>query len=432
MTMKLRNRLIALVCLFIFLAIGAFLLLSSSSRKPFAIILFVGDNITSPVLGAARLFNGGAEARLQLEDFPCSAMSRNAANDFSIPDAASASTEIAAGVRVNKGSLSIDPNGLKLPSLLELASLKGRATGLITTGDILGTTAASFYAKTLNGENRSDLLHQFCSHAPFDFVAGNGSGDFTSSQNNTTNPPASPSSNTTLPPGDGLLEKNLQSNGISILHSLEELEKQPFWKKTPLLTLLSPTANPEGLPNTSALSDLVRIAIRNLQSNGQGYLLVVDDPMIGQAAISNDAESMFQRVLAFDQAVSTARRYAGEKALIIVTGRETLGGLQLNGYPFLGDKGVAILAINNQGYPSLSWSTGPGFDPDKSADLTHHKKSALTNAPAGILLQPSATKLPSGQGVAGDVLTLGVGPGSESLHGFQDLMQVHRLILNEL
>ena len=84
---------------------------------------------------------------------------------------------------------------------------------------------------------------------------------------------------------------------------------------------------------------------------------------VGQAAISNDAESMFQRVLAFDQAVSTARRYAGEKALIIVTGRETLGGLQLNGYPFLGDKGVAILAINNQGYPSLSWSTGPGFDP---------------------------------------------------------------------
>jgi alkaline phosphatase len=98
MTMKLRNRLIALVCLFIFLAIGAFLLLSSSSRKPFAIILFIGDNITSPVLGAARLFNGGAEARLQLEDFPYSAMSRNAANDFSIPDAASASTEIAAGV----------------------------------------------------------------------------------------------------------------------------------------------------------------------------------------------------------------------------------------------------------------------------------------------------------------------------------------------
>ena len=440
MTIKLRNRLIALVCLFLFLALGAFLLLSSSTKKPFAIILFVGDNITSPVLGAARIFNGGAEVRLQMEELPHSAMSRNAANDFSIPDAASASTEISAGARVNKGSLCIDSAGLKLSSLLELASLKGRATGLITTGEIAGTTAASYYAKTLNGENRSDLALQFCSHTPFDFVAGGGSVDFEPPDTTATNLPSSVATNSSPNVVVGNTLKKMKDNGVSVLHSMAELEKQPFWKKTPLFALLAPgplaplsaLGSTEGDPNAPSLSDLVRVAIRNLQSNGQGYLLVVDDPMIGQAARSNDAEMMFQRVLAFDKAISTARRYAGEKALVVVTGRETLGGLQLNGYPFLRDKGVAILAINNQGYSSLSWSTGPGFDPDKGANLSYSKKTGVTNDSAGILLQPSANKLPSGVGVGGDVLTLGVGPGSENLHGFQDLTQVHRLILNEL
>ena len=440
MTMKLRNRLIALVCLFLFLALGAFLLLTSSTRKPFAIILFVGDNITSPVLGATRIFNGGAEARLQMEELPYSALSRNAANDFSIPDTASASTQISAGRRVNKGSLCNDTAGLKLSSLLELASLKGRATGLITTGEITGTTAASYYAKTLSGENRSDLALQFCSHPPFDFVAGGGSLDFESPEATSTNLPPSVDMNSSSQVVAGSPLKKMKDHGVSVLHSVAELEKQPFWKKNPLLALLSPgplsplsaTGSTEGDPSAPSLSDLVRIAIRNLQSNGQGYLLVVDDPMIGQAARSNDAETMFQRILAFDKAISTARRYAGEKALVVVTGRETLGGLQLSGYPFLRDKGVAVLAINNQGYPSLNWSTGPGFDPDKGADLSHSKKTFATNSSVGILLQPSATKLPSGLGVGGDVLTLGVGPGSENLHGFQDLTQVHRLILNEL
>ncbi len=440
MTMKLRNRLIALVCLALFLALGAFLLLTSSTRKPFAIILFVGDNITSPVLGATRIFNGGAEARLQMEELPYSALSRNAANDFSIPDTASASTEISAGAKVNKGSLCIDPAGQKLSSLLELASLKGRATGLITTGEITGTTAASYYAKTLNGDNRSDLALQFCSHPPFDFVAGGGSLDFETPDATSTDLTTSVATNSPAQVASGNPVKNMKSNGVSVLHSVAELEKQPFWKKNPLLALLSPgplsplpdTGNNEGNPNGPSLSDLVRIAIRNLQSNGHGYLLIVDDPMIAQAARSNDAETMFQRILSFDKAISTARRYAGEKALVVVTGRETLGGLQLNGYPFLRDKGVAVLAINNQGYPSLSWSTGPGFDPDKGADLSHSKKTVGTNVSAGILLQPSATKLPAGLGVGGDVLTLGVGPGSENLHGFQDLTQVHQLILNEL
>ena len=416
--MKLRNRLIALVCLIIFLGLGATLFLTNSSRKPFAIILFLGDNITPSTLTAARIFSGGGDTRLQLEDLPNTALCRNAANDFSVPESASASTAIAAGKRVNRGSLCIDPQGIKLPSLLEVAAAKGRSTGLVTTGPITGITTAAYYAKTLNSDDEADLAGQFYKHSPFNLVVGE-----------------SPELEHSSSSGSSNSISQLAGDGVVVLRSFSGLEDQPFWKNAPLLGLLpqsqiSLTHPGEGDPNAPSLSDLVRVAIRHLQSNRSGYLLVVDDPGIGQAATSNDAESMFSRLLAFDQAVATARRYAGDKALILVTGRQSLGGLQLNGYPFLGDKGVAVLSMNAQGNPSLCWSTGPGFGMETTSDFNHGKKGK-TNSP-GILSQPSADTLPEGVGVASDVLALGVGPGSEKLKGFLDLTDVHQLILGGL
>ncbi len=419
MTMKLRNRLIALVCLLLFLGLGAGLVLSTTGRKPFAIILFVTDNLTPSTLTATRLFYGGGDARLQLEDLPNSALCRNAANDFSVPDTASASTALAAGRRVNRGSLCIDPSGSKMSSLLEDAALKGRSTGLITTGSIDGITAAAYYAKSADAASNTALLtKEFMAHQPFDFVAGGGARSFEAQ-----------SSQDKQPSADSLAA--LKSKGVVVARSIQELENQPFWKKAPQLALLGSDElfskqGAQGDDGTPSLPGLVRIAIRKLQGNPHGYLLVVDDPMIGRAAAANDAESMFERFLAFDEAISTARKYAGDRALIVVTGRENVAGLQLNGYPFLKDKGVATLALNTQGVPSLCWANGPGHSLEGS-DPKHGKKGA-----AGILSQPSACLLPSGTGVAGDVIALGTGEGSEKISGFMDLTDLHRLLHERL
>lgn len=422
MTMKLRNRLIALGCLIIFISLGALLFLSTTARKPFAVILFVADNITPSSLAAARLYSGGGDARLQLEGFPSAALCRNAASDFSVPDTASASTQIAAGKRVNRGSLCIDESGGRLNSLLELAAANGRSTGLVTSGAVTGSTAAAFYAKSLDPDNTAELVLQFNSHAPFDFVVGGGAKDFDQQEKQDSS-----SAKGSPHPAKAARE------GITLLRSLQEIENQPFWKKSSRLGLLSPGPLHETWGQDSAapsLADLVRVAIRYLQTNRRGYLLVVDDPSISAAATTNDGETMLGRIVAFDQAIATARHYAGENALIIVCGRENLGGFQLNGHPFLHDKGVAILALNNEGYPSLSWSTGPGYSSESGDTNRPTKKQGAPTA--GILSQPSACPLPKAAGNAGDVLSLGVGQGSEKIHGFMDLTDLHRIIKESL
>lgn len=430
MTMKLRNRLIALVCLAFFLSIGAGIFLTSTNRKPFAVILFTADNLAPNTLAAARLFSGGGDARLRLESLPNCAISRNAASDYSVPDAASASTAILAGQRVNRGALCMTSGGAPLSSLLEKAILQGRATGLLTTGSITGPSAASCYAKAQTYSDTNSLRAQFVDHAPFNLVAGGASEELLALLKD-MHPKVSPKNTT---------PKEQDSVGYTIASSISELEKQPFWKRVPIFGVLSSSTLSQGElgeGNTEAptLSDLVRIAIRNLQSDSKGYLLIVDDPMIGADAASNDAESMFRRLIAFDRAVATARRYAGDNALIIVTGRENIGGMSLNGYPFLKDKGVSLLSMNNDGYPSVCWATGPGFAlENQSAPVGQSKKNSMTNgAPTvGILSQPTGFKLPAAIGTAGDVLTLGSGPGSEKLHGFIDLTDIHRIISDAL
>jgi len=404
MTMKLRNRLIALLCLIIFIILGAALFLGTAPRKPFAVILFVGDNLNPGILAATRLFAGGGDARLQMEDFPNTSLCRNPANDYSIPDKAAASTAIATGKRVNRGSLCIDPSGAKLASLLDQAAKAGRSTGLVTTGDITGVGPSAFYTKTAKGYDATERLNQFLDHPPLDFVAGGGHG--------------------------AEAFQKLTAKGVAIISSMNDLENQPFWKKSATVALLQ-EGTPENARQDSgsrSLPDLVRIAIRQLQGNRHGYLLVVEDPSIAEAAALNDGETMFKRLLSFDQAVATARRYAGDDTLIVVAGRENVGGLNLNGYPLLRDKGVAILALNTQGNPSLCWSTGPGY----STEEPHDPSAKKTNARAGILSQPSAFSMPRASGVAGDVLGLGIGDGSEKIHGFLDLTDLHGIISEKL
>jgi len=139
---------------------------------------------------------------------------------------------------------------------------------------------------------------------------------------------------------------------------------------------------------------------------------VVDAGLVGKAASQNEGERMMREFLQLDNAVATALAYAGKDSLIVVAGRSSVGGLRLNGYPFRNEKGVAIVGINAQGLPSLTWSTGPGSG--EGAD----SKS----------VEPSAVPAPVASGVAEDSLAVAVGPGSETLNSFSDNTDIFRII----
>ncbi len=408
MSKKLRNRLLALVCLLVFLAGGVLFYVNWVVQRPFAVILFLSDNLSPSALTAARIYAGGADFRLELEKFPHLALLTTQANDFAVADSAASAGAVATGQKPNNRSLRLEASPTPLPTLLELARKSGRVTGIVSNTSLTDATAAAFYARTPDPLDFQSIGLQLAEAADINVLLGGGAGDFLPDTKDGRRKDGR----------DLILE--MRNKGYDIVRNQQEMESTPLWRAPKVLGLFSMgqlayADEVQVSASQPSLSDLVLQAILLLQYNPKGYLLVVDAGLAGKASSLNEGERTLREIVALDQAVSVARKYAGEKALIVVAGKQSSGGLRLNGYSFRNDKGAAILGINAQGVPSLTWSTGPG--------------SGQTTTPEGIShSEPSAFTTASAVGTAEDAVAVSTGPGSEELTGFRDNTDVFRLL----
>ena len=439
--MKLRNRLLALVCLLIFIGFGFVYFHTWVEQKPFGIILFVCDGLSPNSLTAARLYQGGAGSRLQVESFPRLALVRNSANDYAVPDSAAAASALATGVKVNNRAIATDPSGKQLASIVALAHDAGRATGIVTTGNLTDATPAAFYAHVTDARDTQAIAQQFASNTVLDVVLAGGMNDFT-------------------PESKGGARKDgrdvwldLRGKDHALVRSKAELESTPAFLTRPLTGIFANGNLPfstqmESGSQQPSLSDMVRRAIQFLQIHPKGYLLVVDAALVSRAAEANNGERVMSETADFDRAVATALQYGGEKTLILCVGKNDIGGLSLNGYPLRSDRGVALLGTNAAGIPSLTWSTGPNGpntpqgaaqepatplpSPAEAAPTATPSTADTAPAPPSVAAtgpkEPSAFAAPQAIGTARDMLLLGSGPGAEEVGGFLENTDVFKIL----
>ena len=409
--MKLRNQLLALACVLAFIGFGFVFFHKWVVQKPFGIIVFVGDGLTTGSITAARLYEGGADHRLTLEKFPNMAILSNYANDFAVPDSAAAASAIATGQKVNNRSIATDTNGKPIASILELAREHGRSTGLITTGNLTDAASAAFYTHATNFTDIQNFATQLTDNGNINVVLGGGASAFT------------PESKGGLRKDGRDLLLEMRQKGQEVVRSKAELENLPSFLSSNLIGIfsganLSYSNKIENGSQQPSLSDMVRRAIEILQFNTSGYVLVVDAELSGRAAEQNDGEHAISEIIDLDHAIATAQKYAGEKSLIIAVGKHATGGMSLNGYPLRQDHGVALLGTNSFGYPSITWSTGPN--------------GPNTNLPDTNKNEPASFYAPTAISSAGDVVAVGIGQGSQSLKGFLDNTFVFTLVKDSL
>jgi len=411
--MKWRNQLLALFCLVAFAAFGVFYFQHWVVQKPFGIILFVGEGLTPGRLAATRVYAGGADTPLVLDSMPNLALLTNRSNDFSAPDQAAAATALATGVTVNNRLIAIDATGKPLANLIELARRAGRSTGLVTNTSIAEPTAAAFFAHSADPNARSDIARQMADTSGVDVVLGGGAGDFL---------PKSKGGNRE-DERDLLLE--IRRKGFDLVRSKAELEAIPGWRGPRVFGAFSPREltyadHPGARSEQPSLSDMVRRSIELLQYNRAGYLMVVDAGLMRRAAEQNDGEHTLTEMSELDRAVGVARRYAGAKSAIFVCGDVGIGGMNLNGFPFVQDRGIAVLGLNSAGDPWFSWASGPkGAKSYGAAKVVASQQTpAAADAPRPEIVQePAAFYAPSSLTTVDDVVAFGVGPGTEALHG---------------
>ncbi len=83
-----------------------------------------------------------------------------------------------------------------------------------------------------------------------------------------------------------------------------------------------------GLDRVPSLKELTEAAISVLERGGKGFFLMVEGGRIDHAAHDNDAGTMLQEILAFDDAVDAGMRFQAEHpdTLVIVTADHATGG----------------------------------------------------------------------------------------------------------
>ena len=420
--MKLRNQLLALFCLLAFAGLGVLYFQHWVIRKPFGIILFIGEGLAPGRLAPTRAYAGGAGTHLGLDSMPHVALLTNYSKDFAAPDQAAAATAIATGVRVANRAIAINGDGKPLRTIIELAREYGRATGLVTDAKLTDPTSAAFYAHPADPYDVEKIAGEFVDGGKIDIAMGGGAKEFLPATKRGERQDGR----------DLLLE--LRGNGFDIVRTRAELEAVPAWRRPKLFGAfnnaeLAFVNQVEERSQQPSLSDMVRRAIELLQYNAGGYLLVIDAGLMRKAAQENNAERTLGQTIELDHAVTVARNYAGARSTIIVCGDVAIGGMNLNGFPFRQDSGIALLGLNSAGQPWITWATGPHGT--KSYGAANIPSKAPNEQPEEHL-EPAALHTKSALPTVDDVVAFGSGPGTEALEGVVDSTIVFKILRGEL
>jgi alkaline phosphatase len=402
--MKWRNQILALICLLAFAALGVLYFRNWVVQKPFGIILFVGEGLTAQRTAATRVYIGGADNSLAMDGMEFSARLRNHSVDFAVPDSAAAASALATGIRVKNGTISISESGAPLETILEIAHNEGRATGVVTDGALTNPTVAAFYAHANTSKPPQQFATAMIEQSTVDIALGGGAADFDKAK--------------------------LDQTRVRVVHNLPELEQITGWQQQRLLGLFAANDLPftdEVAARTEqpSLADMVRRAIELLQVNRRGYLLVVNAHLMASAAWQNLGERTLRETAELDRSVQIGREYAGRNAAIIVCGDAAIGGMNVNGYPFRYDSGVAILGLNSTGQPWVTWATGP----NGGKNGTNFESSSARDLAA---LEPAAVQAPSALNSLEDPIANATGLRMEKLRGMLDNTQVFEIIRNAL
>jgi alkaline phosphatase len=424
---KWRNQLLALLCLIAFAGLGVLYFQHWVVQRPFGIVLMIGEGLGPERIATTRVYLGGADAQLALDNMPNVALVKNYSKDFAVPDQAAAATALATGVKVTNRSISVDGNGKALPTIVELAHDRGRAVGLITDGSLTKATCAAFYAHSNNASDSEQLARQFVEGGKIDIGLGSSVAEFLPEAKHGRRQDNR----------DLLLE--LRRGGFDVVRNRAELEAIPPWRRPKLVGAFGEseatrTDSGQNWTDEPSLADKVRRAVELLQYNQRGYLLIVDAARMREAAETNNAEKTLSETAELDRALQTARRYAGGRSTIILCGDVALGGLHLNGFPFRKDSGIALLGLNSAGQPWMTWATGPNGMQPYGADKLPEKANATP--PGGALRneqsQPAAFYSGSALPTMDDVAAFGSGRGSEALHGTIDNTEIFKILRNQL
>ncbi|XP_017758149.1 PREDICTED: alkaline phosphatase 4-like isoform X2 [Eufriesea mexicana] len=370
-------------------------------------IIFIGDGMGISTITAGRIYKGqmkgstGEEYKLAFEKFPNTGFAKTYNTDKQVPDSAGTATAIFSGVKCRYKVIGLDTKASfdkcdkhndekrKVTTIADWAQESGMGTGFVTTTRITHATPAGLYAHTNNRDWEcdtsipkqykdcvNDIARQLIEEAPgnkFQVIMGGGAQHL--------GLPMEPIDPDTCVRGDGQNLAQLWSENNpdgKLVTDAEQLFSIDVANTSKILGVFAASHLPYHAVKTDqtpSLANMTTQAIKLLQKNNDGFLLMVESGRIDMAHHHNYVKLALRELSELEEAILAALQQVKlEETLVIVTADHS-HSFTINGYP---KRGNDILGFANDPnkpnvpfYETLSYINGPGF--------FHHRRNDSNN-----------------------------------------------------
>ena len=376
-----------------------------------------------------------------------------------VTDSAAAASAMSTGFKVANGSVSITPDGMSPPTVMEAAKAAGKRIGLVTTAAVYDATPAAFALHSKSRRDSQALVDQLLALEP-DVLMGGGREYFLPD---------------TAAGGKRKDGKDVIAAFRARGHQVARTSADLAVSGPKLLALFSEgdmefeiDRDPAREPTTAEMAAAALKALE--QQSPKGFVLLVENENIDTAGHHNDAAALMRALWAFDDAVKVALEFRRRhpETLVIITGDHETGGFSptyalkdlsttssANRF-YSGDTQLRMLERITMSFDAANEKLGkspsgnvldqvlaqhfPGFrlDPDLREQILSGKPNErnFSYLPHNALGRMVARQTGYYWGTSGHtpepVVVGAVGPGAELFRGYQDSTDfgkhLHRLI----
>ena len=316
----------------------------ASSDVPKYVFMFIGDGLGSSQRQISEYYlkeqTNDTSKKLLMNTFGTSGINTTHSADTLITDSAAAGTALSSGIKTNNGYIAQDVNGNDVETLVELAEKEGRSTGLVSTTRLTHATPASFAAHNINRNDENAIAEDFLVSG-VDFFAGGGLRHFIPSDYGTDTKDYTGATIKSKREDNRNLVDEFAAKGYQTFTGKEgtdAFKKASFDEEGQVFAAFTYTHMPYEIDRMNSYTEIPSIAemtdkaIDSLEEDEDGFFLMVEGGRIDHAAHANDAASVINDTLAFDDAVKEAYEFYEEhpeETLILVVGDHETGGLGL-------------------------------------------------------------------------------------------------------
>lgn len=435
------------------------------------VIFFLGDGMGPVTVTASRIYKYGESGKLAMDTLGRTARVKTYSLDAQTTDSAPSMGAYMTGVKSRNEVVSMDGNtfaqgsfrpttdtsvtpnvssainncpatgnGASVPTLLEQAIAKNKATGVVSTARLTHATPAVTYSHICNRNAEYDIARQAVPGglganpalgAGVDVLMG-GDSRYWVPFNTTI-------SGKGRPDGRNLVAE-LQTKGYTHVTDLTTMNAAPTAAGTKIIGLFDQAIaegqmsyeldrNPALEPS---LAQMTAKSIDILSKNANGYFLMVEGGRIDHALHGTNAARALADTIAFDDAIKVALDKVDLKNTLIVVTADHDHVMAFNGYSHLGNNILGKttnyrtkqleMAADGKPFTTLVFGNGPNRSAVR-ADLTSVDTIYNKN-----YQQETGIRLSSETHGGGDVMLFAKGAGSAGFKGTIDNTKVYTLL----